>query len=482
MAITWRNVGGGDNAGALRNLMAASSGITGAFDSLRGVVRDAELADKQNFDLQKAENTSNFLDTLQSQYASPEALQAAIASGEVNALRQGYGRNIDANAVRGAAESRLTNLRQQDTANRQFANQVTDDRDQTAISRLQAAAISGDPTAVQELANISDRNKGKGAGILFNAERDRFGFSTEQEKERDRNESHALQLRQGESQIQANNASMAASRAATAASNFRTQLGKLDLEDKIQSRGFQKGIEEEVRRHQQDSNYHKQNLRTLARENPSMFPMKDGEVNITGMDRGQREAADALLAVKGMAPLSEIEKGDTRAQERLIAKLASAGAPLALMESVKKNGDWFNTSKLAPVGNDAVLVAQREAQKKIFEEHTFAAAGGIPSKAGDFTEVMKTIGPSIPKEGSDSIKRALSTYFKDGGVDIEGVKRYLPSNVIAQVVQGAKNPWGWNDEGDYVLNALQKADKDFKLKLSGAVKSETDRAVRSTVK
>lgn len=486
MAITWRNVQGGDSAGALRNLLSAGAGVTAGFDALRGVVQDADVIGRQQFEQQKVTNTNEFLDSLQARYQTPEALQAAIASGEVNELRQAFGRNIDAGAVRGAADTRLANLRQQGTAGRQYENQVLDDRDQTVLSRAAALALQGDPAAAQELANVSDRNKGKGAQILFNAEKDRFGFATDQEKEKDRNVTHDLSLRQGESQIQANNASMAASRAATAASNLRTQIGQMDLNERQEARGFQKGIEAEVRAHQARANENKNVLRDLARANPSLFPMKDGEVNLNGMNQGQREAADSLLKTKGLAPLNEIMSGDTRAQENLLAKLANQGAPLSMIESVRKNGDWFNTSKPAPVGNDAVNALQKEAQKKVFEQHTFDAAGGIPTKASDFTEVMKVIGPSIPKENGDLIKRAVADYYKDGGVEIEGVKRYLPANVIAQVVQAQHDTWSGfvplNSAGRDTARALAAKEKDFKLKLTGAVKSETDQKVRATVK
>lgn len=483
MAITWRNVQGGDNAGALRNLLAAGAGVTAGFDALRGVVQDADAIGRQQFEQQKVANTNEFLDTLQARYATPEALQAAIATGEVNELRQAFGKNIDANAVRGAADTRLANLRQQGTAGRQYENQVLDDKDQTVLSRAAALALQGDPAAAQELANVSDRNKGKGASILFNAERDRFGFATDQEKERDRNLTHALDLRKGESQIQANNASMAASRAAAAASNLRTQIGQMDLKDRQEARGFQKGIEAEVRAHQAQANENKNVLRDLARANPMLIPLKDGEVNLNAMNAGQREATDALLKAKGYAPLAEITGGDTRAQEKLLAKLANAGAPLSMIESVKKNGDWFNTAKPAPVGNDAVNALQKEAQKKVFEQHTFDAAGGVPTKANEFTAVMKNISPSLSKENGDQQRKALADYFEKGGVEIDGVKRYLPENVIAQIVQGTEKSWyKWDSTESATYDRLLKAEKDFVGKLRGAVKSETDQKVRSTVK
>ena len=134
-AITWRNVGGGDTNGALRNLIAAGQGVTNSFDSLRGVVGDMEKAERQNMDRQKETNTNTFLDALQSRYKSPEELQAAIKSGEIDQFQQSFGKNINSGAARGAADARLTSLRQQGLAGMQYNNQVTDD---TMISELNA--------------------------------------------------------------------------------------------------------------------------------------------------------------------------------------------------------------------------------------------------------------------------------------------------------------------------------------------------------
>lgn len=481
--ITWRNVNDSGTNEALRSLMAASAGVTNSFGALQGVVRDVEAADKQAFERAKENNTNAFLDALQSRYTTPEAMQAAIASGDAEAFRQSFGNQINASLTRGAADTRLANLRQQDMAGRQYVNQVTDDRDQAVVSNLQSLALQGKtPEALEELQKISDRNKGKASQTLFNAQKDLFGFATDQTKETDRQQTHALSLRQGEAQIQASNASVAASRASTAASSVRTQLGQLELADRAEATRFKAGIQQAVQNHQNEVANFKNDLRKVARENPSMFVLGgDGNVDPNAMNKGQREAADALLHTMGMAPLSTLTSGDTAAQQKLVNALNSAGAPLSVVESVKANGDWFNTSKPAPIGNDAVAKAQRERQQAIFDQRVNDAAGGVPLKSGDFTEAMKLIGPSFPKEEGDQARRAVSEYFKKGGVEVDGVKHFLPANTIARIVQGAKNPWGWNDTGDYVRSELEKTEKDFKEKMSGAIDAQTNAKVRSTI-
>lgn len=485
MAITWRNVGGGDNAGAIRNLMAASGGITNAFDGLRDVVKDAELADKQNMDLVKKQNTDAFLNTLYSQYSSPEALDAAIKSGEVASKMQAYGSAIDASATRGAADSRLAALRQQSVAGMQYENQVIDNKDQAALSRLKAAAFAGDPQAAQELANISDRNKGSGAETLFTAERARFGYKTEQNKEVRADRSLTLDENRTAAQIEASRASASAARASAAASNLRTQIGQVELKDRVEARKFENVLQNEVRQHHFQTSQMNEQIKKIAADNPMIFPVdKSGNVAFNQMNSGQRDAATTYLRTQGLPPLDSYIGGDTAAQERLVSKLVASGAPLSVVDKVKTNGSWFDTSKPAPVGRDAALKVAADKQRQVWEQRQIDAAGGIPTKAGDFTEVMNTVGSSIPKDGADKIKRDLARYYEKGGIDVKGTdeekpqKRFLPANVIAQIVQGTDTGWFG---GKSAYDKLLAAEKDFAEKLSGAVKVEDDKKVRGTI-
>lgn len=480
MAITWRNVSDTGTNEALRSLMAASAGIGNSFTNLQGVVRDAELADRQALEQTRERNTNEFLDTLQSRYTTPEAMQQAIASGEAEALRQSFGTRINSGATRGAADTRLSNLRTQDTAGRQFTNARQDDADQAFLSQAQAAALRGDPAAQQFVDQVSARNQGRAAQTLFDAEKALFGQTVAQNTETRAGEKHVSGLKNDEAQRNSAYASAAASRASAANSAVRTSLAQVELKDRQEANAFQKIIQNEVQQHQAQSAMDKQRIRKIAMENPSMATLDSkGELDINRMGRDQREAFESILSGHGLS-LNTYTGSDTAAQQRTYDKLVAAGAPLAVTDKVKAGGEWFNTAAPTPVGNDAVTKAQKERQQALLDQRKNDAAGGIPLKTKDFPEAMKLISPSFPsKEEGDQARRAVSNYFKDGGVEIEGVKHYLPASTIARIVQGAKNPWGWNDTEDYVKSELEKTEKDFKEKLSGAVKSDTDAKVRS---
>lgn len=488
-AITWRNVGGGDTNGALRNLIAAGQGVTNSFDSLRGVVGDMEKADKQNFDRQKETNTNTFLDALQSRYKSPEELQAAIKSGEIDQFQQSFGKNINSGAARGAADARLTSLRQQGLAGMQYDNQVTDNADQAALSRATAAAYSPDPkvraAAQEEAATISDRNKGKATQNIFQAERDLFGFGVEKNKEVRAGEAHKMDLRKGEAAINSSNASAAASRASAANSSVRTQLAQVELSDAQSARVFSKEMQNDVRQHQVNTAAEKAAIREVAKQaGPSMVPVdKNGDPDLNRMDKGQIDAFNGLLAPQKLSTRTYTDS-DTDAAQRSIDKLYRNGAPQAVIDKAKANiGEWYNTAAPAAIGNSAATKAQKERQQALLDQRVNDAAGGIPLKSGEFSDAMKIIGPAVPKKNGDLINRAIAQYFTTGGVEVDGQKRYLPANVISQIVQQQEDTWHamvpLNSARRDTLSALQKAEKDFGAKLKASADAETDKMVRS---
>lgn len=89
--ITWRNVSGPDLTGAAAILGRSQDNFQNMFDGLQGVMdtaRNTQIANQEN---QVNLNTVRFEEMLRSRYRSPEELQAAQQSGELDALRQQFG-------------------------------------------------------------------------------------------------------------------------------------------------------------------------------------------------------------------------------------------------------------------------------------------------------------------------------------------------------------------------------------------------------
>lgn len=147
--ITWRNVNGPNLADAAsRPLEAAQRSFNAAFAGIGGMLQQSEAVDAANHQNQRGNNTQAFLSKLSEQFKTPEALQAAMASGEVDKLKASFGPNIDQAAVRGAAESLLTQRAQQAQQIMGYENAMKDNRSLPFMQAFKAAAIKGDKAAM----------------------------------------------------------------------------------------------------------------------------------------------------------------------------------------------------------------------------------------------------------------------------------------------------------------------------------------------
>jgi hypothetical protein len=132
-------------ADAARPLAYANQSINAGFENLRDLLTGTEKIDKGNWEQGKVNNTNNVLDAL-AKYKTPEALAAAQAAGEVPDTTQ-FGAQIDRNAVRGAEEARMGQLRtaltqqqQYDEQQNRLAHQPIFDQ---ALAKYRAGDIAG---------------------------------------------------------------------------------------------------------------------------------------------------------------------------------------------------------------------------------------------------------------------------------------------------------------------------------------------------
>lgn len=123
MPITWRNIETDTTRGAAGLMEVARRAFNDGIGSFQGIVDDKNELGQANWDQQKANNTNAFLDRL-AQYKTPEELAAAQASGELQSLRQQFGSQVDANAIRGAEANQADVLMKRIAAQ----NQYTDDK------------------------------------------------------------------------------------------------------------------------------------------------------------------------------------------------------------------------------------------------------------------------------------------------------------------------------------------------------------------
>jgi hypothetical protein len=199
--ITWQNVNGPSPAQASAPLSSASQTFNDAFASLRGVLQEREAVDNANWQNQKANNTTSFLDTVAAKYKTPEALAAAQQSGELDQLRQSFGTQIDADKVRGAADARMVALQQQAREGLAYQHMMTDERVAPILDKYKAAILKpggGGNDEAQALQAEYAKLGGRNLADLSKAADDRGWQINERGMALDK---HGMDLRVGQSTI-----------------------------------------------------------------------------------------------------------------------------------------------------------------------------------------------------------------------------------------------------------------------------------------
>lgn len=137
--ITWRNVDVNPIGEISRAMMSSQAGINAGFDNLSGVLKQQEAVDTANWNQQKSNNTNAFLNEM-SKYTTPEAYQAALNSGELQASMAARGAQIDQAAARQALGAQMGILQERTVSGQKFLDGQLD-REQAPI-RDQIAALT----------------------------------------------------------------------------------------------------------------------------------------------------------------------------------------------------------------------------------------------------------------------------------------------------------------------------------------------------
>lgn len=212
MPITWRNINGGSDGTAARLMESAGRSINTGFNAFSNLLQQARTTQDDNRATQVDNNTASFLDRL-NQFQSPEALQAAQASGEIEQLRAGFGNLIDRDATRGAATNRLGTLRDQANSQYIFDQNRIEQEQAPVVENLRMAIASNDDATVASILEANPNLKNR-AGLVteFNqAERGRLDQSrSDAEYLRNENQRKGSELAQTKANELVSNAESAA--------------------------------------------------------------------------------------------------------------------------------------------------------------------------------------------------------------------------------------------------------------------------------
>lgn len=462
MTITWRNVSGPTGADELRVLSGAANQIGGSFDVLQKALQGYQQEQGRQFRQRKDDNTLAFQQALQSTYATPEALQAAIADGSVARLQQSFGNEVNAKELLGAAENRLSSLRQQGLAGIQYNNQVAQDAAAPILSAAQAKAYQGDLEGARALtAQLDPRFQGEAAKSAFGAEKDLFGFTVAKNTEDRAQGSYESGLRKDAASIRASDASVAASRANTALNEFKLQ----DVKDE---RSVADLAGKFANAHQLGVAAKKREIESVAKLNPSLFTLSsDGKFDPNKMAPDQLAAANAFLKSSGKPTLDVYTQGDTDAQQAFINVLRESGASQRAISKALASGDLFNTGTPAAVGNDAASAARAKTLNDAVDASIHEAAGG---KAVTRQEINQFLAKDFTKQVADEglaakATKAVNKIISKGGVDVGGGRKVFPDPALIVNAVNSVDPLLWTSQSD-IEDEVEKLMKEFQGRVS----------------
>ena len=149
-AITWRSLMG-QNPDPVRAMSAAQNSFEGMFGSLNTALTQYQQQQQAQESKLKSDNLENFYSTAASKYATPEAFQAALASGELQSLASSYGDAIDKAAVRNFMESRGRELQQRQQDQWKYQDAVTNRAAEPFVDDIRSRIAAGDFSTARTL-------------------------------------------------------------------------------------------------------------------------------------------------------------------------------------------------------------------------------------------------------------------------------------------------------------------------------------------
>lgn len=166
--ITWHALMAPNLVGAANMMQGAQDSFNSAFGALRSSLTENQDMRKANVGKMTDYNTGLLLDKLAS-YKTPEELAAAQASGEIEAMKTGFGGQYDRNKMRGAEQTQLKTLQDQWRTQLGFDTDVRN-QNELGIKDEHASLIAAGE--FDKAAALRANNELLGEGDMALAERD----------------------------------------------------------------------------------------------------------------------------------------------------------------------------------------------------------------------------------------------------------------------------------------------------------------------
>lgn len=241
--ITWRNIDAPNMGDPSRTLTSAGNSFRDMFSGLQTELGNLQVNEEANWQQNKENNTNAFLARL-AEFQTPEEAQAAMASGELRGMLEGFGAQVDQRLAADRKGSLIQNLQERAMAAQQFEQGQQAHKDwleelgqRDVLNGLNEALLRAQTP--EEVANLKQaisiyqasgmlNSRGSNA-LMGDALARRANLVSEGREEQKHNwlvaqNAHAELLRPGELDLQ--QAKLEAERAQAAAARVQAQAGR----------------------------------------------------------------------------------------------------------------------------------------------------------------------------------------------------------------------------------------------------------------
>lgn len=420
--IRWDNI----NAPRIGEAAIAFNGATNAFNSgfdrLNAVIKDREKIGFDNWDQQKSNNTAAFLDEI-SKYRTPEEYQAALASGALDQMRQGFGVQIDASKARTAQESALATLQQREKQANEYADYTTTREQLPVVREVERLIASGDHAGARKMLEANNLSN---EAPIYNA------LTAAEQKKIEQDRANLL-----------------------APMKNRIELATLQEQERtIANTATLRQLDTEATAAQQaylaDKERKEVELGNIAKKLGYAVDAA-GKPNIT--DEGQKAKLFHAATLAGIVDASGNLAGDTAAADRYMRSLEKSGrySPEILREHSKKIRSGFDSTQPGLVGQDAndrdVKEALHGARMKELGANTWYAPGSDDALTAN-KELRGEIG-NLEKDEFEAKKlNELVHKYATTGFKLKNGVTVVPSNNdILSAIASTRDDIGWNVMG-----------------------------------
>ena len=443
MAITWRTMNQPIAAGVGQLLYGAQQGLNQGFGALQKVLDQHNQTQQANWANEKKNNTADYLDAVQN-IQDPAQLQDSATQANLAALRQQFGYQVDANAIRGATEKRASDLQVQATNNLKFAD-LNQEHDQRPL--------------VEEFYRLKNNGDFKGAQGLLDAN----GFLNE----------GALSdsLKSGQYKAADESRAVAGEGRAQASFSLNQARGKEDLawaresrqmvrEERQQEKAADKLLSDTIYTYNTQRTQAEQTLNSLAKD--AGVNIVNGVLDLNGVPEETKTKLEAAIDKAGIGNLDSSTALRKQFEDTLRARNVPESKIAGYVKNFEAGVERSNT--LAPqdqVELDTQLAAvekaktyAKEDQLKQFNElkknNQFLVGVDDPNLTiDDITSTIKAnnFSPAGSDDGNRDDLIELVSKISTQGFDI-GDKNYkIPPPMLKQALAMSSDDWFNPDNG-----------------------------------